>query len=87
MHALMILAGTLLPLFVSLIVSAEWGKVWQAVFISMSLSLISLAILIFIERNNEGGLILIATIVGLPFIFGFSFAGAMGGRLMYKPRA
>src|SRR3546814_8480344 len=73
MHALMILAGTLIPLFASLIVSAEWGRVWRAVFIGTFLSLLSLAILILIERYNEGGLILIATVVGLPFIFGFAF--------------
>jgi hypothetical protein len=43
--------------------------------------------LIFIDRNDEGGLILIATLVGLPFIFGFSFVGAAVGSLMHKPRA
>src|SRR3546814_2312934 len=80
MHALMILAGTLIPLFASLIVSAEWGRVWRAVFIGTFLSLLSLAILIFIERYNEGGLILIATVVGLPFIFGFAFVGTTVGR-------
>ncbi|WP_176596609.1 MULTISPECIES: hypothetical protein [Sphingobium] len=85
MHALMILAGTLLPLFASLIVSAEWGRVWKAVFIGTFLSLLSLAILIFIERNNDGGLI--ATVVGLPFIFGFAFVGTTVGRMMHKPRA
>jgi hypothetical protein len=87
MHALIILAGTLLPLFTSLIVSAEWGKVWRSLVISALLSLICLAILIFIDRNDEGGLILIATLVGLPFIFGFSFVGAAVGSLMHKPRA
>src|SRR3546814_9662740 len=84
--ALMILAGTLIPLFASLIVSAEWGRVWRAVFIGTFLSLLSLAILIFIERYNEGGLILIATVVGLPFIFGFAFVGTTVGRMMHKPR-
>src|SRR3546814_16634905 len=100
MHALMILAGTLIPLFASLIVSAEWGRVWRAVFIGTFLSLLSLAILIFIERYNEGGLILIATVVGLPFIFGFAFVDrtsvvtgkslsvrvALGGRRIIKKK-
>src|SRR3546814_16367557 len=86
MHALMILAGTLIPLFASLIVSAEWGRVWRAVFIGTFLYLLSLAILIFIERYNEGGLILIATVVGQPFIFGFEFVGTTVGRMMQMPR-
>src|SRR3546814_17093355 len=86
MHALMILAGTLIPLFASLIVSAEWGRVWRAVFIGTFLSLLSLAILIFIERYNEGGLILIATVVGLPFIFGFAFVGTTVGRMRSEER-
>src|SRR3546814_16951807 len=86
MHALMILAGTLIPLFASLIVSAAWGRVWRAVFIGTFLSLLSLAILIFIERYNEGGLIMIATVEGLPFIFGFAFVGVTVGRMRRKPR-
>src|SRR3546814_5871251 len=52
-YALTILAGTLIPLFASLIVSAEWGRVWRAVFIGTFLSLLSLAILIFIERDRK----------------------------------
>src|SRR3546814_14467964 len=85
MHALMFLAVTLIPLFASLIVSAEWGRVWRAVFIGTFLSLLSLAILIFIELYNEGGLILIATVVGLPFIFGFAFVGTKVGWIMHQP--
>lgn len=87
MRALMIIAGIMVPLLVSLIAAAEWGKVLRSAFIAALLSLIFLAILIFIDRDDEGGLFLIATIVGLPTIFGLSIIGAVIGSLMYKPTA
>lgn len=87
MQALMIIAGILVPLLVSLISAAEWGKVLLSAIIAALLSLTFLAILIFIDRDNEGGLLLIATIIGLPTIFVLSFVGAAVGSLMYKPSA